>query len=377
MAAPDAPERGLVRPVRRIDHVALGALLRRVGRRYLHDHAAVLLGLVVEEGSEHAPARPEDTSVQTGLLGYVGTRVFGGTLGRASHVLDVQVFQYDDAVVLGVVVAEDVGNMLSLATCFPVGDSEAFLGLCPVLGPLSFAVEFALSCLDLGGLVVEHGGPRELAAFRVGDDVGHAAVHADRATLWHLVHRSVRRLATHGQEPLVHVSGDGRVLDLADVGPVQDGLDVADLGEGKEHLAVAVDEPKSALVGRVHAHVVAALSLEFGLAFLAGEVVRPCVGQVVQNLVGCVSHDLLKPRDFCAECRELLGLVEGGGVDAVESAPGQPGDTLFVGEVPDVAQTTLPLTEANLLVRGGVDAVLERRHGHNCTLTLAGHNGKK
>jgi hypothetical protein len=107
--------------------------LRRVGCRHEHDLASVASGLVRAEGAQPVRSHIQNRPVEPCLLLDVGAWLFDGALRRGCHVLHPQLFEHQDAVVLGVVLGDAVSEVFSLAAQLLVRLRQPGAGLGPVV----------------------------------------------------------------------------------------------------------------------------------------------------------------------------------------------------------------------------------------------------
>ncbi len=315
-----------------------GARLRAVGGRHLEQLAAAPPELVVEQADELAPASIQDAARQSAV--------------RAHHVVDLQILDDDRPVALGVGVAENVQDMVALASHPSVHTHDAKLGLLSVfrspLPPCSGPLRAPQS--DERGFKI----PWILddAAIRVGHQVDDSAVERDDrfgAPSW----LNDLELADHGRKPLVAIAAHGARLRFAGWRPVDDDAHRPELGEAQgvaveaPHLRMRLGEPDDVQV----------------LAFPAWspsetlEASLPTLVEFDEQFCAHVTRDVGEPRQFAAQRREVLHLVEGRRVTTLSAGSSETHDPLLVGEVPEKPKSMLPTGQPLNLGGSRVDAV--------------------
>ena len=148
----------------------------------------------------------------------------------SNHSVDVQFLKYNDAVALGITVAESVKKMLALSPYLTVNLHHSNLGLLPILGPLLSSTDGALRPRESFESFFVVSRRRHEFSIRVTNDVHYATVNChDRANARRqIVHL---QLARDRDEPLVTVTLERARLRLSFRRSVDHGSQVPELGE--------------------------------------------------------------------------------------------------------------------------------------------------
>ena len=326
------------------DVPAFGAGLRTVGSGHLDEAAAAPKQLVAEH-------RSEDASVEAALLRDVAARVLDRAGCASDHVLDAEPFDHDSAVALGVACRLDVENVVALSPNLPMqlGDSE--VGLCSFSTPLPFPGSASL-------------GPSQtlrcrLVVFRIDDEpavavrqqVVNSTVNGDDGFG---ASRGIDLdLAQDRREPLPGLATQRATLRLAFERTVDDGSKVPEFREAD---LVRFQSPYFRM-RLAECQAVTPLPLPTREPRDAFEAALERLVEFDEQLGADVPRHVREPGKFGPELRQLVDLVERGGVDLVGSSEAH--QPLLKREVPEPPQRTFPRHEPSDLFLAGVDAVAE------------------
>jgi len=370
VAATGAAKAGLHDPGRGIDVVALRAFLRGIRGLHQHQPRAVLPALLDEVREERAPAHREDVAVEAPLLRDPCPRFLHGARGGPGHLLDPQVFEHDDAVVLGVAVRVGPQQVLPLPPHLAVRAGQLDLGLLSVLRSLLLPGDSPGQLGYLGGPRFEEGGVLDEGAVGVGDQVGDTTVDAHRRLRGllgaSLRRQRVRHLNYDADVPSVHVSRDGRGPSLP-LGQrtVQHQRDAAQAGEAEEVAPfVARDAPGTLRIRLGDAHRITPAPLELRSAFGFGEAVLPGGVEVTEDLLAGIAGDVVDPRHLRPQVREFFLLIDSGAVPLGGAEASKASETLLVREVPQRPQRTFPAEHLCDLLLARIDSVLRDQMTH-------------
>ena len=335
------------------------ARLRRVGGVNFRQLTPLPGELVGEELGQEAPTLIEDSTCESSV--------------GLHHVADLQILNHDRAVALGVVVAELVTEVLTLSPDLAVQVGNTGLRFLSVLRSFLPSRDRLLSTRKpLESLAVEAWGLEEQAV-RVRDYIRDTSVDGyDRFSL--RLRGFDFNQADNRDEPLIPVPLEGAGLRLAFEGSVNDGSDVAELGEADD---IAIQSPG------------------FGMRFTQPERVNPLplpprtlselleaslprLVQLNEKLGANVTRNISEPGEIPTKLCQFVDLVEGGGVDPLPFGSGESRPPLLIREVPQEPQGRFPMTEPRDLRGRRVDAIAESLacdHERHCAIGLSCRQG--
>lgn len=296
--------------------------------------------------------------VQPCLLRHLAARIVRRPLGALGHVRQLQILDHDHAVVLGIVVGEDVQKVLTLAAHMQQMLGQLGLGFVLVLASFLLASDLALELGRLGRGLGTEGRVVRAVAVAVGHHVDDAQIQADarRVVEVDVGGGCIRQRVGQVGVPAVGLFDQRAAGLLALDRAVKNDGQVAELGEDEEVLARALREAPSLLVGRGQRGLVHALLLEVRLARLAREAIAPSLVQRGQQSALNLARNLLEPAHLGAKEGEVGALVGVGVVALVALAMSQAQQALLVSEVVEEAKRALPPMERGELVSRWVEA---------------------
>lgn len=176
--------------------------------RRLKDHfTSVALGLVGQEESQPTGSNVQDGPIEAGLLPDIMSGLLDGPLGRGRHILHPEVFQHDNAVVLGVVLGDDMGEVFTLTAELLVDLSQTGAGFLAVLRSFLLFRELTLTLGNARLCGIAETWIGDLDAVGVGDSYGDPEVQGNGAAVrWGGV--GSLDLAVDGHVPLGAVALD-------------------------------------------------------------------------------------------------------------------------------------------------------------------------
>lgn len=339
-------------PARRVNVSTDAARLRAVGWLHFDDGSTRPDALVGEHRAELAPRGVEDASIQAGLLPDVGTGLIDSPACAARHIPHLQLFDHDDAVVLGVACRLNMEDVVPLPADLAVYARDAVFGLFPVLRSSFPSVDSTLGALKAQQGVLERLRIRQDTAVRVGDEVGDATIDGDG---WSSRRHGIRHLdlARDRSEPLVTVTADGTSLGFALKWAVRDDLDVTELGEvqtGRANmpgLGVRLNKRDP----------IAPLTLPARSVCKPLEAALPRLIEFDEELSTDIPRHIGKPRQLSTKFSQLLHLIE-----SCRIAFGRTRKThqsLLVSKVPEETQCILPGQDPLYLLIARIDAKAE------------------
>lgn len=208
----------------------LRARARGVRRWYFTHLATFGNDLVLELSGEHAPSHTQDRSVEARLLRDLLAGLLLGSLGAGGHVLDLQFFQHDDAVALGVVLGLLVDEPFPLAPDLAVDPIDFRVCLCLVVTAFLLLVGLALSPLESLLSLLEMEWVRDRATVGVCNEQLHAAIDTNAwLRRWNRI--GYLYLTQDRCVPLIAVPSNRTSLRLPREWPIDDSVNLPDLGK--------------------------------------------------------------------------------------------------------------------------------------------------
>ena len=296
--------------------------------------------LVAEHLPEAAPCRIEDASSKPSV--------------GLHHVADLEFLNHDHAVALGVVVAENVQDVVALPTHLPVQDSDTSFGLLSVLGSFLPATDRTLGAREAlqAGFVEAVGGHE--TPIGVAHEVHNASVDGDHGCRA-LDGFGYVDLADDARKPLVPIA-----LQRAGLGATIQRMveDRAEVPEFREADGAAVEAP-SLRVRLAEGQRVAASALPSWGSGELGETPLPRSVEFDEKLGADVAWNIGEPRAGSAKLGQFVDLVECGRVAPLSFRARESHQPLLQREVPQEPQCVLPPSNAGDLLDRQVDTVAE------------------
>ena len=272
----------------------------------------------------------------------------------SNHSVDVQFLKYNDAVALGITVAESVKKMLALSPYLTVNLHHSNLGLLPILGPLLSSTDGALRPRESFESFFVVSRRRHEFSIRVTNDVHYATVNChDRANARRqIVHL---QLARDRDEPLVTVTLERARLRLSFKRSVDHSSQVPELWE-TNRLSIQTPDLRMRFAERKE---IASLSLPTRRFCYFLETALPRLVKLDEQLVAHVSRNVIEPRNFCPQFRSFVDLIERRRKHSLVSWARISHSALLVRKIPERPERVFPRMDAYDLLRGRVNPVPE------------------
>lgn len=321
-------------------------------RRYLGYPSPVRLNFVGQLLNKDAPTRIKDGAVEACFGLYILARVLLCPLGRARHVLDLQMLHHHLAVAISILVGKLVQHVVPLPAHLSHQTGYSTVSFVSVFGPLVFVAGAAFGAVQpvFGGFQVSR--VLENSAVRISHNLGHTAVDSDsgfdrQAGVFDFEHARDRR------KPLVSIPLDRAGLGRAFDRPVQHDRYSP---EFREYQRVVLNTEKLTM-RLADAQHRAALLFPTRLATQLLEAPLPSFVQLGKELSTDISRHVSQPGKVGAKLFQLVDLVESAKIRP--QVPRQPKghQPLFMRNIPKESQGILPSQQTRLLLRAGVNAV--------------------
>ena len=324
-------KRSLRSSARSIDMSAPVASLRGVRCGNLSDRPSAPSELVAEHFGKTAPTRVQNSSGKAGV--------------GLDHVADLQLFDDDGAVAIGVVVRDLMQNVLALPPYFPMDGGDASLRLLPVLRAFLPSCDSPLRAGKPPQRPFQVRRVLDRLAVRVRGKQNDAAIESDNGNgagdgIGNL------NLAKDRSEPLIAVSSDRAGLRLSFEGSVNDRPHLSELGK----VETIADKVPSLRMRLAETDGVAAFSFPARSPSKLLEAALPSFVEFDEKLRLNVTRNVGKPRNFSSKDFQLVDLVEGGKVSTVAFRATKACLPLFESKIPKEARGAFPSGELlNLL----------------------------
>jgi hypothetical protein len=350
--AVNADELGLALSARGVDCPTLSTGLRRVLSGNLDERAAIPGELVAEKINEFSPPCVADAARQIPIL---------------DHALDIESLDNHAAVVIGVVVREDVNEMFTLATDLSMQTRDASFRLLSVLGTLDPTGNDPLSVSETDERTLQELRVADENTVAVSGEADDATVDADgwlgaRGWICHLDDTGDRT------EPLVAIARDGTCLGRSLERTMRDDTNrLLDLGKMQP---IAAQSP-CLVVRFTQADRVTSFSFPARSVRESLKASLPSGIKLNEQLGADIAGNVRKPGEFPPDSSQLVDLIERSGIVPVVTRPRVAEDTLLIGKVPEEAQGIAPAVECHHLLAGRVDPkpkCLDRPHVFQYTL---------
>ena len=343
----------------RVDMPAGRAGLRAVSSRDLDQPAALPGKLVVKHLDQESPAGSEDSPGEPGI--------------GADHVPDLKTLDDHRAVAFGIGARERVQAVLALPPDLAMQPVDAIDGFLSLPGSFLAARDDALSTSKSFQGAFEVGRVRYQRPIGVGEQIAEAAVERDDGFRLGCRFRHFELTENRG-EPLVafppHSARFRRALEW----PVEDGLEIAQLGKPQDF---AVEAPDLRVrLGKTEE--VTPFSLPAGRLRQLFETALPGLVEFDKKLGTDVTRHIGEPRQLRAYIFELVDLIEGSKEDPFLANASKAHSSLLEGNVPEEAQRTFPSQKPSLLRWRRVHAVPKcLAHEHKANDSLRSFAGKR
>ena len=309
--------------------------LRRVRGRHLDESSSIPGKLVSQHVCKPRPSSPGNATSETVVL---------------EHAPDVELFDDNRAVALGVGSRQLVQDVVALSLDLAMDATHTIQGFCPVLGSFLSSISDVLGATKSLQGFFKVRGIASLSPLGISKQIGDASIdghhrNSPRAWIGNFV------LAQDAGKPLISVPPDRTCFRLPFERPVNHDLQGSNLGEVQ---LVAGESPDLGMWFAKPKRVPSFL-LPSRLIGQLLETSLPCFVQFHEQLGAHVARNFRKPGQLGPQSCQLVDLIERGNVLPLVARPGKTDQPLLIGEVPQETQGALPTVQIGSLPLGWIE----------------------
>jgi hypothetical protein len=276
-----------------------------------------------------------------------------GEVTVLGHASDVELFDDHCAVAISVGGRQLVQNVGTLAPHLAVEAHDANLGLLSVFRSFLTAGDGPLGSGETRERSVENCRIWNETAVGIGKQIGNATIYGDDG-LVAMCRISDVDFADNRSEPLVAVATNSAGFGFAFERSVHDDAEVAELGEVESSFI----EMKSFWMRFCQTDKIAPFVLPSRGAPEFFEAALPRLVEFDEELRAHVAGNICQPRQFGAECRQIVDLIESCREASLVARASEAHAALLICEIPEKAQAGLPLCKSSRLLGSWVNAEL-------------------
>lgn len=204
---------------------------RRVTRVNLDQRSATPVSFVSKLTTDLAPSNITDRAIESALGPDVFTRVFDVSFCASHHVTDLQCFDDDSTVVLGIAVRQLMLPVSSLISNLSINSRDAALSLCAAITSFPFTRQSSLRSSKFSLRLLEVSRIFDKSAIAIRDGNGNAHVESDGFIFVRMLGRWFYDFACDAHVPMIHILGQRDNLGRARDAPMTPNLQPSNLGK--------------------------------------------------------------------------------------------------------------------------------------------------